>query len=983
MRSSTIGIGFGILGAGLFVPAQQAKSWPKFSQDVAPTFKAACISCHAGKDAAADLDLTKPELLVKNGMIKVGDPEHSTLIRRMKGLDGLPAMPKGFKPVAAEKIKLIEDWIRGGAKIDGGAAKHWAYQAPTVPAIPVLNLKWGNNLIDTFVLDKMIEHKLTPSAEAPKEILARRLYLDLTGLPPTVEEVDTFLNDKSPKAYENLVDKLLASKHYGERQARMWLDISRYADTNGYEADRIRTAYVYRDWVINAFNSNMPYSEFTIKQLAGDMLPNATDEDKIATGFHRNSMFNEEGGVDPAESFYNVVIDRVTTTSTTWLGSTLQCARCHDHKFDPFTQKDFFKFYAVFGNASYRRDGDYSKTYSEHWIEPSMKVMTSDTKVAIENAKKKLLQADLNKANYLASHADELAKWKVAASQPIEFENPKFLDFVSVGGAKVNVTSESILEVSGKNSDNDEYKVQLQLPSGEFTGMKVETLPADGIPAGRASSQNFVMTEIALGVDGLKIPFTNAQADFVQEGYDLAKLLKGDRNSGWAIYPQANVPHRMVVQFAKPISGSKAVVTFGFHSVWKNHNLGRFRVSFTKSPYPLLAAGPTITAKTPASQVESAFFLSNPTSAPIQAERDAAERDLKSIQDNLPTALVMQDKPVTGKLTSPVHHRGEFLSQGELVEAGTPAVLPGPKSAVNMNRLELAKWLVDGRNPLTARVEVNRIWEQYFGRGIVETMDDFGTQGSPPSNQPLLDWLAIRFMKSGWDIKAMHKLIVMSATYRQSSAASKIGLDRDPTNLFLSRGPRFRLEAEMIRDTALQASGLLNPKVGGPSIMPYQPDGIWDSPYNGEQWMETKNEDRYRRGLYVFTKRTAMYPSFTTFDAGTRETCSVRRIRTNTPLQALALLNDKAYLEAAQALGRKMMQRGSLEQGLVYGFRATTSRKPSRAELTVLAKAFTNFREKYTKDTVAAKKLGKDEREAAWTMVGNVLLNLDETITKE
>ena len=987
MRLVGLGLGFTALALGMLVPAFQhtpAKKegeWVKYSTDVAPILKASCYSCHTGPQAAAGLDLSKPETFVKVNALKVGDPEHSVLVRRMKGLDGLTQMPQGFKPLAPEKIKLVEDWIKYGAKVDKAAALHWSYLAPKLPKIPTSSVKWGTNPVDAFTLEKMAEQKLKPSPEASKEILARRVYLDLTGLPPTVEELDAFLQDKSPNSYEKLVDKLLASKHFGERQARMWLDISRYADTNGYEADRIRTAYVYRDWVIDAFNHNMPYDQFTIKQLAGDMLPGATTEDKVATGFHRNSMFNEEGGVDPGESFYNVVIDRVTTTSTTWLGSTLQCSRCHDHKFDPFTQKDFYSLYAIFGNVAYTKEGDYTKTFSEHWIEPSIKVSTADSQQALAEAKNHIAELEQKKKEFLASNSADFNSWKAMAVQPVTFEVPKVIDFLSIAGAKAATTSDNIIEISGKNGDQDEYKIEVLLPQGSFTGFQIEGIPGSVRAIGRADSKNFVMTDIALGVDGIRIPLAQAKADFVQDGYDTQKLISGDHASGWAIYPQADKPHRLVVSLKKPVSGSKAVVTLGFHSVWKNHNLGRFRISFTQSPYPILAAGKPVTSSSKQEELESAYFASSPTGQSLQTELDSAKRKSMEIENSLPTALVLQEKPTNGKLTAALHNRGEYRTPGDLVEAGTPAVLPKPDSA-NMNRLEFAKWLVNGKNPLTARVEVNRIWEQYFGRGIVETMDDFGTQGSLPSHPKLLDWLAIKFVNSKWDMKAIHKLIVMSSTYRQTSVASKYGLEKDPTNLYLSRGPRFRMEAEMIRDTALQASSLLNPKVGGPSVMPYTPV-LWDSPYNGEQWMEATGPDRYRRGLYVFTKRTAMYPNFMTFDAGTRETCIVRRIRTNTPLQALALLNDKAYLEAARSLGQKMLQRGSLEQGLVYGFRAATSRKPNRNELSLLAKAYQNFKSTYAKDPVAAKKLGKDDREAAWTMVGNVLLNLDETITKE
>jgi hypothetical protein len=997
MRFGSLGIGLSLLALGLLVPAYQQpanpkpQNWISYSKDVAPVFKAACNSCHAGKEAAAGLDFTDTARMMKAGVIKPGDAEHSVLIRRMKGLDGLPLMPKGFKAVDAPKIKIIEDWINAGAKLDQGSGKHWAYVAPVKAAVPKSVVKWGRNDLDAFVLEKMLGHKLKPSPEASKEILARRLYLDLTGLPPTVAELDAYLSDASPNAYEKLVDQLLASPHYGERQARMWLDLARYADTNGYEADRIRTAYLYRDWVINAFNKNMPYDQFTIEQLAGDMLPGATDSQKVATGFHRNSMFNEEGGVDPAESFYNTVIDRVTTTSATWLGTTMQCSRCHDHKFDPFTQRDFYKLYAVFSNVSYRKEGDYSKSFSEHWIEPAIKVATPESVKAVDEAKAKLKALEERKQAFAAENARDFAKWKIEAGLTVHFVEPKIESFKSTGGATYAVSPTNVIEVGGNNAEKDEYEISFGLPKANINGIRIEVLPEAGKPGGRASSQNFVMTDIGISVDGKNVGLAAAQADFVQEGYDLRKLLNGDHSSGWAIYPQASSGHRLVTQFRAPVSGSKGVLKLGFNSVWANHNLGRFRISVTESDFPLLdivkeraqklATQPVFNEKDDAI-LHDMYLATSPKGLEFGVDLEIAKANVAKMESYFPTALVMEDKPTAGKLTAAVHHRGEFLSPGELVEAGTPEVLPSPDSGKNMNRLELAKWLVNGKNPLTARVAVNRIWEQYFGRGIVETMDDFGTQGSAPINQKLLDWLSVKFVESKWDIKAMHKLLVTSATYRQSSNATPEALTIDPTNVYLARGPRFRMEAEMIRDTALQASSLLNPRIGGPSVMPFQPNGIWDSPYNGEQWMETKDKERFRRGIYVFAKRTAMYPSFMSFDASSRETCTVRRIRTNSPLQALALLNDQAYLEAARALGAKMLERGSLEQGLVYGFRAATSRKPSRDELTVLAKAYGNFRQKYFKHPDEAKKLGKDEREAAWTMIGNVLLNLDETITK-
>ncbi|MEI8280927.1 MAG: DUF1549 domain-containing protein, partial [Armatimonadota bacterium] len=592
MRFSSLWFGVGLLGLGLAVPAyQQTKpappqNWVSYSKDIVPIFKASCNSCHAGKNAAAGLDLTGPAGLINSGLIKAGDPEHSVFVRRIKGLDGLPQMPKGFKPIEPEKLALIENWIKYGAKIDQSGGKHWAYIAPVKAAIPKSTVAWGRNEIDSFVLEKMLGHKLKPSPEASKEVLARRLYLDLTGLPPTVAELDAYLNDPAPNSYEKLVDQLLASPHYGERQTRMWLDLARYADTNGYEADITRTAYLYRDWVINAFNKNMPYDQFSIEQMAGDMLPNPTPDQLVATGFHRNSMFNQEGGVDPAESFYNTVIDRVTTTSATWLGSTLQCARCHDHKFDPFSQKDFFKLFAVFSNVSYRKDGDYKTTFSEHWIEPVLKVSTPEAMKAIAEAKSKLASLEERKKAFAAENARDFAKWKIEAGLKVQFIEPKVESVKSAGGATFTVGTTNLIEASGTNPDTDEYQVALDLPEGDINGIRIEVPTDPGKPGGRSTSQNFVLTNVGLTVDGVKVPFNAAQADFAQDGYDIKKLVSGDRSSGWAIYPQNTMNHRLVLQTAKPVSGKKAMLTLGFHSVWVGHNFGRFRISVTTSDYP-------------------------------------------------------------------------------------------------------------------------------------------------------------------------------------------------------------------------------------------------------------------------------------------------------------------------------------------------------------------------------------------------------------
>jgi hypothetical protein len=663
------------------------------------------------------------------------------------------------------------------------------------------------------------------------------------------------------------------------------------------------------------------------------------------------------------------------------LGSTLQCARCHDHKFDPFSQKDFFKLYAIFGNVDYRKDGDYKVSDYEHWIEPTIRVVSPDMQKAYDEAKQQVADLQGKKGQLVAENPGDFIAWHSVAAQPVTFVTPKVALFKSIGGATSTTTDDGIIEVSGPNANQDEYQISLELPKGRFTGLRIEAIPEGNKAVGRADSKNFLLTDVKLVADDKEVELLQAKADFIQETYDASRVIKGDPQSGWAVYPRYDKPSKLVIQFKKPVVSSKAMLKLGFRSRFFNHNLGRFRVSFTEASYPLLDVVSIPKLDDPKSMQE-AYLASSTVGVQYKADLEAASQKVASIEAKIPTALVLQEKPIKGKLMAALHHRGEYLTPGELVEAGTPDLFPKADPKVDMNRLEFAKWLVNGKNPLVARVEVNRIWEQYFGRGIVETLDNFGTQGSAPSNQKLLDWLSVKFVEAKWDMKAIHKLIVMSATYRQSSNATKVALEKDPENIFLARGPRFRMEAEMIRDAALQASSLLNPKIGGPSVMPYQPNGVWDSPYNGAQWMENKDEDRFRRGIYVYSKRTAMYPSFMSFDASTRETCLVRRIRTNTPLQALTLLNDIAYLEAAKALGGKMKERGTLEQGLVYGFRAATSRKPSREELVLLAKSYETFKNKYAKNPTEAKKLGKDEREAAWTMIGNILLNLDETITK-
>ena len=980
-----------------------------FERDAMSVFKAYCLSCHTGASSPAGLDLSTAEGIRKGGvsgpLFVPGKPDQSLLIRRVKGLDGKPMMPKGFASIGAEKVAGLERWILEGGSTKLSGDKHWAYAAPLRAKLPVVkNSKWVRNAIDRFVLAKLEKEKLTPSGEASKEAVLRRVSLDLIGLPPTVQEIDAFLADKSPNAYEKVVDRLLASPQYGERQARIWLDLARYADTNGYEADRSRVSYKYRDWVIDAFNRNMPYSEFTIEQMAGDLLPGATLDQRIATGFHRNSMFNEEGGVDPDESMFETVMDRVATTSTVFMGSTLACARCHDHKFDPFTQKDFYQMYAFFANNKFQEAGDFNQGQRKFY-EPTIKAPTPEQASQISK-----IRAKIGMQRYaLGAGAKNFGKWLAAGIVAPAWRAIQPTSLQSKGGATLEAQGDGTIVVSGANPDKETYVIEAAAPSGSVGGILIEVIPdtknANG-GSGRSDSGNFVLTGVGLETraDQGIASIGGAVTDFTQNGYDALDLLEAMHPKSeagvWAVAPQMSKPHWLLLVPRDHRAASLFRLTLEFNSVWKKHAFGKFRISVTDQRDPTLAfLSPAILAlkeKPFRSPQETAILRdyyerAHPDTREYRAKLLSSEREIAMVEAQVPSALVLAEKQVKGPLEAPMHNRGEFLQPGEKVPAATPAFLPPMPAALKRNRLGLAQWLFRKEHPLTARVQVNRMWASYFGRGLVETEEDFGTQGAPPSHPELLDWLACELRDSGWNLKHIHKLIVTSATYRQASSTPAKLLERDPMNILLARGPRFRMEAEMIRDTALTASGLLSKKVGGPSVMPYQPDNIWDSPYSGEAWRVATGEDRYRRGLYVYWKRTAPFPSFMAFDSTSRETCTVRRTRTNTPLQALALLNDKAYMACAAALAASQVP-------VEAAFRACTGRKPSSAESSRLKSLLVSLRAKYRKDPEAARKLVASaataegpkaalkrrtpEDAAAWIMLCNVLLNLDETITK-
>jgi hypothetical protein len=763
-----------------------------FSRDIRPILSDNCFRCHGPDDkqrkAKLRLDV-RAEALGHGSVIVPGNPAKSEIIERVSSEDPQVRMPpaKAGKRLQARQIELLRQWIEGGAKW----SEHWAFVKPERPALPaVQDAGWARNAVDTFVLARLERAGLRPSPEAAKTTLIRRATLDLTGLPPTPAEVDAFLADTSSTAFERVVDRLLASPRFGERMAQDWLDAARFADTHGYHIDSGRDMTRWREWVIRAFNHNLPFDRFSVEQLAGDLLPGATVEQRIASGFNRNHMINFEGGAIPEEYHAAYIVDRVNTTATVWLGLTVACAQCHDHKYDPVTQKEYYQLFAFFNNV----------------------------------------------------------------------------------------------------------------PENGLDGSRGNAAPAIKAPS-------------------------------IEQQEQLDRLTA-------AI---AEVQQQLKKQMPKPDMGQVKTL---------NDRLAKL------------------------------------------------QKDRADLEQHVPTTMVMQEMPSPRDTFLLV--RGQYDKKGAKVRAGVPAFLPAIPKDAPANRLGLARWLIDPANPLTARVSVNRYWQMYFGTGLVKTAEDFGSQGEWPSHPELLDWLATEFQTTGWDVKRLQRLIVTSAAYRQSSAATPALLAQDPENRLLARMSRLRLSAEAIRDQALAVSGLLNGVIGGPSVSPYQPAGLWEeltARLDGKNWtaqsyVQSKGQDLYRRGMYTFWKRTAPPASLATFDAPDRETCTVRRPRTNTPLQALVLLNDPTYVEAARKLAERMMtEAGSPADRITLAWRLTSARRPSSAELAVLLKVFDQQLAVYQKDKPAALKLlsvGESPHNprldpaelAAWSMVASMILNLDEVVTR-
>ena len=1014
-----------------------------FNRDIRPLLSDACFQCHGPDEQQrrGGLRLDQVDLSRARGdsgalAIIPAKPSESELLTRLHSTDPHEQMPppNSGKKLTPAQIELIERWIVEGAKTTG----HWAFDAPIRPVLPTLEDSLGvTHPVDRFLVSRLQSEGLSPAPEADRTTLIRRVTLDLTGLPPTPSEVDAFLADSSPQAWSTLVDRLLASPRFGEHFAQTWLDFARYADSNGFQIDSSRQMWPWRDWVIEAFNKNLPFDQFTVEQLAGDLLPDPQVSQQVATGFLRNHRLNGEGGIIAEEWRVETVIDRVETVGLTWLGLTLNCCRCHDHKYDPLSQREFYSLFSFFNNVpeSGTLQGESRNT------EPVQAVPTAAHTVRLAELAAQLSQAE-EEASRLAESLPELIRgWepgfrKQLAENPATWTQLHPKSVKSLGGATLTRQPDASWLASGENPSHDTYEVVGPVATGLFSGLLLETFPDPSLPMqslGRFPNGNYVLSRVEAEINApslpepLRVKFHKVAADYSQSGWEIDLVLSGDRSKGWAIDgPTRREPRKaMFLLESEVIVPAEATLTIRlFHEAINQHNMGRFRLSTTGlSPATVTLEGQRIPdsireivglplgQRRPEQQAElKAYFRANVESPVRQADVQVGKirQELQELPKTFPNVMVMVEGPVR---ETRVLRRGQYDLPGEIVTAGVPAVLPPLPEGVPVNRLALARWMVSPQHPLTARVWVNRAWERFFGTGLVKTTENLGSQAEYPSHPELLDWLACEFMQPNhtppvgeqsprpWDMKAFVKLLVTSQAYRQSSAVTPTLLEQDPENRLLARGPRFRLSAEALRDQALAVSGLLRESIGGPSVRPYMPEGVWDETSRYGDLLNYRPDGAaglYRRTLYTIWKRTAAPPTMLLFDAPNREVCTVRRSRTNTPLQALALLNEITYVEAARKLAERMLLEGGPtdEDRLRLGFRLATSRRPTSEELELLLQGLSVDRDRYRQAPELAYRLVSfgmsspmaglaTEELAAWTLTANTLLNLDEVTTRE
>ncbi len=1122
-----------------------------FNQQIRPILSNNCFRCH-GPDAqerAADLRLDTAEgAAIDLGGYKAivpGKPDQSELVERISSKDPdliMPPADSGHKLKPGE-IDLLTRWIQQGAHY----AVHWSYVLPKKSPVPkVQRPEWPRNAIDHFILSRLEQEGGAPTEPADRYTIIRRLSLDLTGLPPTPEEVTAFVEDSEPGAYERLVDRLLAKPGYGEHWSRMWLDLARYADSAGYADDRPRTIWAFRDYVIRSLNENKRFDQFTIEQIAGDLLPEPTEQQLIATAFHRNTLTNNEGGTND-EEFRNVaIVDRVNTTMAVWMATTIDCCQCHDHKYDPISQEEYYEVFAIFNNTE---DSDKADE------RPYLKVTIGAQDKEARALRQEIAQLEQGLRTMTPDLTRARRQWEAKFAVKTNWQALRPDRLASKSKREMTADDEGVVRAQVGN-ETDVYTLEFPLKPGRFRALRVEALADEGLASnGPGHVGNFVLsglkarlkdqgspqtsgrfvrielpgkarilslaevevfsgnenltrrgvamqsstdfngparlaidgnsngdytiarstthtkitddpwwevdlksvrqidriiiwnrtdnglqhrldqfrivvldenreavwqqmvakapqTQLSISPDGSReIRFATAHADFEQNGFPASAVLDGKTGEGgWAVAPRIGQNHQLTLMTLHSINvppGTKLIVQLEQLSKWKNHTLGKFRLlatgddnvgrsSLPKHLLAILETNETNRTAEQRTELDNYFLSIAPETKATRQRLEMVKKQLASAGSTTTTVPIMRELPQGRQRKSHVQIRGNFLSKGKEVQPGTPATFHPIKAASEKpNRLDFARWLVDAENPLTARVVVNRYWEAVFGVGLVRTSEEFGSQGELPSHPELLDFLAVDFVENGWDVKRLMKLLVTSAAYRQSSRVTPELLEADPDNRLLARGPRFRLSAEMIRDQALAVSGLLSTRMYGPSVNPPKPNtGLKAAFGSGTDWKTSTGEDRYRRGLYTQWRRSSPYPSMAAFDAPNREVCTIRRDRTNTPLQALVTLNDPVYIEAAQALARRIIKEATdTDKRVEAMFFRCTSRQPDEKELAILQQLLEDVHTHMQDQPDQAMKLatnpigplpeGVEAVElAAWTIVANVILNLDEMLMK-
>ncbi|MCH9655967.1 MAG: PSD1 and planctomycete cytochrome C domain-containing protein [Planctomycetes bacterium] len=999
----------------------------EFNRDIRPILSDKCFACHGPDEKTREADLRlddrKSALADLDGhrAIVEGNAKKSELIRRITTTDDDELMPPGDhgKPLKQAEIELLRTWINQGAKYQ----QHWSLTPLVRPAVPANAAGKSVNPIDAFIQRKLKQEGVGASSTADPRTLVRRLSFDLTGLPPAPAVVTAFSANPSPAAYAKLADEFLNSPHYGERMALYWLDLVRYADTLGYHGDQVQSVSPYRDYVINAFNSNKPFNDFTTEQLAGDLLPEATLWQKVASTYNRLNRTSAEGGVQPREYLAKYAADRVRTAGSVWLGSTFGCAECHDHKFDPFTTKDFYRFAAFF--ADIKEQGIVSG--ANHVAQ--LPVPTEAQAKRLDELNVALRQAEKDFARTTPELQAARTRWEQeikTGSGRWTIWKPKQVR--SEGGAKLKVLKDGSVLASGKNPGRDVYVLDLsdsELPGNEPFALRIEILPDKSLPRqgpGRASNGNLVLNAVEMTVNQSKVKWEKASASHSQQGHSPENVINGHKH-GWAILPQIGKRQQLLLagQVAglvkedkeetakKPAVKASCEIRLVQNFVDK-HNIGRFRVSYSpdvdisKPGIPVadslqeLVKAPA--AKRSAEQVKQIDVAFRNSTALLSKAREQLAK-LRQEKDQLQKVIV---KTLATTATKPramrVLPRGDWMSEsGEVVTPGVPHFLSQievPKDQ-RATRLDLARWMTSQKNPLVARTFVNRLWMLMFGQGLARSVDDLGSQGEMPTHLELLDWLAGEFVESGWDVKHMVRLMVSSQTYQQTSALPAALSERDPFNRLYARQSRWRLEAEMIRDNALFLSGLLNREIGGVSVRPYQPAGYWAQlNFPKRTYQQDAGSQQYRRGLYTHWQRTFLHPSLLAFDAPAREECTAQRPRSNTPLQSLVLLNDPTFVESARVLAARVLQesqKSEFEGRLNWLTQHTLMRAPRKDELTLLKSLYEEDLKIYRKQGSDAKRIlsvglakpvaALDAAElAAWTSVTRAILNLHETITR-